>query len=166
MIIVGFDHTDITRRRLEQSRIRVVELMDIDSSPIDLAVGMSHRAAGVATGRHLIGRGYRRFGYGGFGYRRFGYGFGPALGFGLGYGVASAGYGYPYGGYGYPYGGYGEGGYGGGYGAGDGGYDGGNGYGGGTYGGGYRVAYNGHRGQFNCGPYEKHTHLERRACRY
>ncbi|MCW6512322.1 LacI family DNA-binding transcriptional regulator [Hyphomicrobiales bacterium BP6-180914] len=63
IIIVGFDHTDITRRRLKQSRIRVVELMDIDSEPIDLAVGMSHRAAGLATGRHLIGRGYRRFGY-------------------------------------------------------------------------------------------------------
>ena len=63
MIIVGFDHTEITRRRLGQSGIRVVELMDIDSGPIDLAVGMSHRAAGLATGRHLIGRGYRRFGY-------------------------------------------------------------------------------------------------------
>lgn len=63
MIIVGFDHTAITRRRLEQSGIRVVELMDIDSRPIDLAVGMSHRDAGLATGRHLIARGYRRFGY-------------------------------------------------------------------------------------------------------
>ncbi len=63
MIIVGFEHTEITRRRLEQSGVRVAELMDIDSTPIDLAVGLSHRAAGYATGRHLIGRGYRRFGY-------------------------------------------------------------------------------------------------------
>ncbi len=63
MIIVGFEHTDMTRRRLEQSGIRVAELMDIDSVPIDLAVGMSHRAAGYAAGRHLIERGYRRFGY-------------------------------------------------------------------------------------------------------
>ncbi len=63
MIIVGFEHTDVTRRRLDQSGIRVAELMDIDSVPIDLAVGMSHRAAGYATGRHLLGRGYRRFGY-------------------------------------------------------------------------------------------------------
>jgi LacI family gluconate utilization system Gnt-I transcriptional repressor len=37
--------------------------MDIDSEPIDLAVGLSHRGAGYATGRHLIERGYRRFGY-------------------------------------------------------------------------------------------------------
>jgi LacI family gluconate utilization system Gnt-I transcriptional repressor len=63
MIIVGFDHTTATRRRLEQSSIRIAELMDIDSTPIDLAVGLSHRTAGYATGRHLIGRGYRKFGY-------------------------------------------------------------------------------------------------------
>ncbi len=63
MIIVGFEHTEITRRRLDQSGVRVAELMDIDSVPIDLAVGLSHRAAGYATGRHLIGRGYSRFGY-------------------------------------------------------------------------------------------------------
>ena len=63
MIIAGFDHTEITRRRLEQSGIRVAELMDIDSGPIDLAVGLSHHAAGLATGRHLVERGYRRFGY-------------------------------------------------------------------------------------------------------
>ena len=63
MIIVGFEHTDITRRRLEQSRIRVAELMDIDSEPIDLAVGLSHRGAGLATGEYLVLRGYRRFGY-------------------------------------------------------------------------------------------------------
>jgi LacI family gluconate utilization system Gnt-I transcriptional repressor len=63
MIIVGFEHTDLTRRRLEQSGVRVAELMDIDSTPIDLAVGLSHHAAGYASGRHLIDRGYRRFGY-------------------------------------------------------------------------------------------------------
>ncbi len=63
MIIVGFEHTDVTRRWLKQSSIRVAELMDIDSAPIDLAVGLSHRAAGQATARHLVARGYRRFGY-------------------------------------------------------------------------------------------------------
>ena len=63
MILVGFDHTAITRRRLERCGVRVAELMDVDSEPIDLAVGLSHRAAGYETARHLIGRGYRRFGY-------------------------------------------------------------------------------------------------------
>ncbi len=63
MIIAGFDHTDITRRRLEASGIRVAELMDIDAAPIDIAVGLSHRGAGYDSGRHLLARGYRRFGY-------------------------------------------------------------------------------------------------------
>jgi len=63
VLIAGFDHTVATRRMLDQSGVRVVEMMDIDSAPIDIAVGMSHRRAGLAAGRHLIARGYRRFGY-------------------------------------------------------------------------------------------------------
>ncbi|MDE3079585.1 MAG: LacI family DNA-binding transcriptional regulator [Paracoccaceae bacterium] len=63
ILLAGFDHTAATRLMLDQSGIRVVEMMDIDSTPIDVAVGTSHRGAGHAIGRHLIGRGYRRFGY-------------------------------------------------------------------------------------------------------
>lgn len=63
ILIAGFDHTVATRRMLDQSGVRVVEMMDIDSAPIDIAVGMSHRKAGLAAGRHLISKGYRRFGY-------------------------------------------------------------------------------------------------------
>lgn len=63
ILITGSDHTDATHRMLTQSGVRVVEMMEIDFSPIDVAVGMSHRKAGHATGRHLIERGYRRFGY-------------------------------------------------------------------------------------------------------
>lgn len=63
MLIVGFDHTEATRTMLGNAGVRVAELMDIDSAPIDIAVGMSHRSAGYDTGRHLIGRGYRQFGY-------------------------------------------------------------------------------------------------------
>jgi LacI family gluconate utilization system Gnt-I transcriptional repressor len=63
ILIAGFDHTMATRRMLDQSGVRVVEMMDIDSAPIDIAVGMSHRRAGYAVGQHLIARGYRRFGY-------------------------------------------------------------------------------------------------------
>ena len=63
MIVVGSDHTAVTSRRLRQSGIRVAELMDSDAAPIDLAVGMSHRGAGHASGTHLLARGYRRFGY-------------------------------------------------------------------------------------------------------
>lgn len=63
ILIAGFDHTPATRRMLDQSGVRVVEMMDIDSTPIDTAVGMSHRHAGHAAGKHLVERGYRRFGY-------------------------------------------------------------------------------------------------------
>ncbi len=63
MILAGFDHTDPTRQILVQSGIRVAELMDIDPEPIDIAVGLSHRSAGYESGRYLIARGYRRFGY-------------------------------------------------------------------------------------------------------
>ncbi len=54
MIIAGFEHTEATRRMLEQSGIRIAELMDIDSTPIDIAVGLSHRRAGYDTGQYLI----------------------------------------------------------------------------------------------------------------
>lgn len=63
ILLAGFDHTTATRRMLDQSGIRVVEMMDIDQTPIDVAVGTSHRGAGLAIGRHLIAKGYRRFGY-------------------------------------------------------------------------------------------------------
>jgi LacI family transcriptional regulator, gluconate utilization system Gnt-I transcriptional repressor len=63
LLVAGFDHTETTSRQLRQSRVRIAELMDIDSVPIDVAVGLSHRAAGNETAAHLIRRGYRRFGY-------------------------------------------------------------------------------------------------------
>lgn len=63
IVTTGFDHTDASRRMLQQSGIRVAELMDIDDRPIDIAVGLSHRGAGRASARHLAARGYRRIGY-------------------------------------------------------------------------------------------------------
>lgn len=63
IITTGFDHTQTSRRMLEDSGIRIAELMDIDARPIDLAVGLSHRRAGFESARHLAGRGYRRIGY-------------------------------------------------------------------------------------------------------
>lgn len=69
ILITGFEHTMATRRMLDQSGVRVVEMMDIDSAPIDVAVGMSHRRAGYAAGQHLIAKGYRRFGYVGHDWR-------------------------------------------------------------------------------------------------
>ena len=63
VLIAGSTHTDATRRMLDQSGIRIVEFMEIDNAPLDVAIGMSHVAAGYASARHLVARGYRRFGY-------------------------------------------------------------------------------------------------------
>ena len=63
MLIVGLDHSEATHKMLRGAGIRVAELMDVDSPPIDIAVGMSHRNAGFDAGVHLLERGYRRFGY-------------------------------------------------------------------------------------------------------
>ncbi|MGH6861067.1 MAG: LacI family DNA-binding transcriptional regulator [Phyllobacterium sp.] len=65
VILAGLHHTPAARRHLEHGRFRVAELMDIDGDPVDIAVGMSHRQAGYETGRHLVKRGYRHFGYAG-----------------------------------------------------------------------------------------------------
>ncbi|HEY4201939.1 MAG TPA: LacI family DNA-binding transcriptional regulator [Devosiaceae bacterium] len=63
LILTGLEHTREADRMLEGSGIRVIEIMDIDERPIDLAIGLSHRKAGAAVARHLIAKGYRRFGY-------------------------------------------------------------------------------------------------------
>ncbi len=65
VITTGFEHTETTRRILSTGKVRVAELMDIDEQPIDLAVGLSHRKAGLVTAQHLLDLGYRRFGYAG-----------------------------------------------------------------------------------------------------
>ena len=63
LILTGLEHTAETARVLQGAGIRIVEIMDIDEQPIDLAIGLSHLQAGAETARHLIARGYRRFGY-------------------------------------------------------------------------------------------------------
>lgn len=63
MLVAGLDHTEATRRMLLGAGVRVAEMMDIDATPIDVAVGMSHRRAGFDAAVHLLNRGYRRFGY-------------------------------------------------------------------------------------------------------
>ena len=63
IITAGSDHTEVTRRLLSESGVRVVELMDTEGDPVDLVVGFSHRQAGYDSGKYLVARGYRRFGY-------------------------------------------------------------------------------------------------------
>ena len=52
-----------TRNLLAASGVPVIEIMDVDPAPIDIAVGLSQRAAGRAMAHYLLGRGYRRLAY-------------------------------------------------------------------------------------------------------
>lgn len=63
LVIAPAASTETTRRMLAGAGVPVVEIMDIDRSPIDMAVGLSQRAAGRAMAHYLIGRGYRRIAY-------------------------------------------------------------------------------------------------------
>lgn len=63
VMLAGFEHTEGTRKMLRASGCRVVEVLDLDGTPLDLAVGFSNRAAGRASAEFLLKRGYRRIGY-------------------------------------------------------------------------------------------------------
>ena len=62
-IVTGLEHTARTRQMLRGARSPVVEIMDTDGKAIDMAVGLSHRAAGRVVGEHFARRGLRRIGY-------------------------------------------------------------------------------------------------------
>jgi LacI family gluconate utilization system Gnt-I transcriptional repressor len=48
---------------LRNSGLPVVEIWDLNSSPLDMCVGLNHYDCGFEMGRFLVGRGYRRLGY-------------------------------------------------------------------------------------------------------
>ena len=63
VIIAGLEHSDVSRKMLEASGIPVVEIMDIDGTPIDCAVGISHRRAGRKMGEEIVQSGYKKIGF-------------------------------------------------------------------------------------------------------
>lgn len=63
VIIAGLEHTDAARAMLKASGIPVVEIMDTDGTPIDSAVGISHRRAGREMARAIMKQGYERIGF-------------------------------------------------------------------------------------------------------
>lgn len=63
LIVTGLDQPDDTRRLLENADIPIVQIMDVDGTPVDACVGLSHLAAGEAMADTLIGMGRRCFGY-------------------------------------------------------------------------------------------------------
>jgi LacI family gluconate utilization system Gnt-I transcriptional repressor len=63
LVLTGVEHADDTRALLARHPVPVVEIWDLTDTPIDRVVGFSNVAAGVAAGRHLAGRGRRRWAF-------------------------------------------------------------------------------------------------------
>jgi LacI family gluconate utilization system Gnt-I transcriptional repressor len=63
VIVAGLEHTEASVAMLKASGIPVVEIMDTDGTPIDCAVGISHRRAGREMARAILKQGYQRIGF-------------------------------------------------------------------------------------------------------
>ena len=63
VIIAGLEHSEASRAMLRASGIPVVEIMDVDGTPVDSVVGISHRRAGQQMAQAIIRAGYCRIGF-------------------------------------------------------------------------------------------------------
>ncbi|SHH46424.1 LacI family DNA-binding transcriptional regulator [Cognatishimia maritima] len=63
VIIAGLEHSDASKAMLCASGIPVVEIMDVDGTPVDAAVGISHRRAGREMARAILKAGYQNIGF-------------------------------------------------------------------------------------------------------
>lgn len=63
LILTGRSHSARSLEMLRNSGLPVVEIWDLNSSPLDMSVGINHFDAGFDMGRFLIGHGYRSLGY-------------------------------------------------------------------------------------------------------
>lgn len=63
IIVTNIRHTQKTRNVLANCSVPVVEMMSLTDTPIDMCVGFNQRAAGETIAKHLLSRGYKRFGY-------------------------------------------------------------------------------------------------------
>jgi len=63
LILTGRFHSTRATEMLRNTGIPIVEIWDLNSSPIDMSVGINHFDAGFDMGRYLVGNGYRNIGY-------------------------------------------------------------------------------------------------------
>ena len=63
VIIAGLEHSDATRAMLTNAGIPVVEIMDVDGTPVDAMVGISHRRAGNEMAKAILKEGYEHIGF-------------------------------------------------------------------------------------------------------
>lgn len=62
VVLAGTQHLPETRAALLGAGVPIVEIWDMTPTPIDMLVGFSHEAVGRAVARHLVAKGYGRFG--------------------------------------------------------------------------------------------------------
>lgn len=63
LIVAGLEHSEAARAMMAQAGVPIVEIMDIDGTPIDSAVGISHRRAGRQMAEAIVAAGYRRIAF-------------------------------------------------------------------------------------------------------
>ncbi|WP_267134643.1 LacI family DNA-binding transcriptional regulator [Pseudotabrizicola formosa] len=63
LILAGLEHSEASQAMLAQAGVPVVEIMDIDGTPVDSAVGISHRRAGRQMAEEIVAAGYRRIAF-------------------------------------------------------------------------------------------------------
>ncbi|MEO0485538.1 MAG: LacI family DNA-binding transcriptional regulator [Pseudomonadota bacterium] len=63
VIIAGLEQTDAAKAMMLNSGIPVVQIMDVDGTPVDSAVGISHRRAGRKMAEQILKSGYQHIGF-------------------------------------------------------------------------------------------------------
>jgi LacI family transcriptional regulator, gluconate utilization system Gnt-I transcriptional repressor len=63
LVLMGTVRSEGARRRLESTRIPLVEAWDLAPEPVDSMVGFSHRKVGAAAARYLHAKGRRRLAF-------------------------------------------------------------------------------------------------------
>ncbi|TNF19212.1 MAG: LacI family DNA-binding transcriptional regulator [Rhodobacteraceae bacterium] len=63
VIIAGLERSEASRAMLKASGIPVIEIMDTDGTPVDAAVGISHRRAGRQMAKAILKQGFENIGF-------------------------------------------------------------------------------------------------------
>lgn len=63
LILTGRSHSPQALEMLNNAGIPIVEIWDLNSSPLDMSVGINHFDCGFDMGRYLVGCGYMKLGY-------------------------------------------------------------------------------------------------------
>jgi LacI family gluconate utilization system Gnt-I transcriptional repressor len=63
VILAGLEHTAAARAMLVAADVPIVEIMDVDGTPVDSMVGISHIRAGREMAQAIVAAGYRRIAF-------------------------------------------------------------------------------------------------------